>query len=210
MFPQLTKNINSESKDSSLSKKNSASSIDKSSEKDNELFFYSDVDDDSSLTLNQNLHEADEKIIRAKKEFELKFEVCVPDIPINLHIQSPGGSVLAAFGSINYIKGSNSPVHTIVDGYAASAGTLLSVVGNMRFMGEYSYMLIHQISSMHWGNVEQLKDEMANTELLMKRIKEIYKEHAKIPKKDLDEILKHDLWWDAKKCLEYGLVDDIV
>ena len=146
----------------------------------------------------------------AKKEFELKFEVCVPDIPINLHIQSPGGSVLAAFGSINYIKGSNSPVHTIVDGYAASAGTLLSVVGNMRFMGEYSYMLIHQISSMHWGNLEQLKDEMANTELLMKRIKEIYKEHAKIPKKDLDEILKHDLWWDAKKCLEYGLVDDIV
>jgi len=26
----------------------------------------------------------------------------------------------------------------------------------------------------------------------------------------LDEILKHDLLWDAKTCLEYGLIDDIV
>ena len=28
--------------------------------------------------------------------------------------------------------------------------------------------------------------------------------------KKLDEILKHDLMWDAKTCLEYGLVDEIV
>ena len=26
----------------------------------------------------------------------------------------------------------------------------------------------------------------------------------------LDEILKHDLMWDEKTCLEYGLVDEIV
>ena len=26
----------------------------------------------------------------------------------------------------------------------------------------------------------------------------------------LDEILKHDLMWDANTCLEYGLVDEIV
>ena len=44
----------------------------------------------------------------------------------------------------------------------------------------------------------------------MKKIKNIYEEYTLIPKRKLNEILKHDLWWDAKTCLEYGLVDEIV
>ena len=28
--------------------------------------------------------------------------------------------------------------------------------------------------------------------------------------KKLNEILKHDLMWDAKTCLEYGMIDEII
>ena len=28
--------------------------------------------------------------------------------------------------------------------------------------------------------------------------------------KDLNNILKHDLMWDAKTCLEYGMIDEII
>ena len=42
----------------------------------------------------------------------------------------------------------------------------------------------------------------------MKRIKDIYMENASIPKKQLSEILKHDLWWDLNKCVSYGLVNE--
>ena len=45
---------------------------------------------------------------------------------------------------------------------------------------------------------------------MMEMIKKLYKEYTKVPDKELDEILKHDLWWDAEKCLEYGLVDKIL
>ena len=44
----------------------------------------------------------------------------------------------------------------------------------------------------------------------MRIIKDIYDEHTKIPKKKLKEILKHDLWFDAETCLEYGLIDEII
>ena len=71
-------------------------------------------------------------------------------------------------------------------------------------------MLIHQFSSDHWGKFEELKDDMQNCENLMKAIKDIYKQHAKIPSRELEDILKHDLWLDAKKCLEWGLVDEIL
>ena len=71
-------------------------------------------------------------------------------------------------------------------------------------------MLIHQLSSGMWGKYEELKDDMKKSEILMKRIREIYEERTKIPAKKLNEILKHDLWWDAETCLKYGLVDEII
>jgi len=44
----------------------------------------------------------------------------------------------------------------------------------------------------------------------MKTIKETYKERSKMTEDQIDELLKHDLWLDAKTALEYGLVDEIV
>ena len=38
----------------------------------------------------------------------------------------------------------------------------------------------------------------------------LVEEHTQVPKKELDKILKHDLWWDAEKCLKYGLIDEII
>ena len=86
----------------------------------------------------------------------------------------------------------------------------MSVVGTKRYISENAYMLIHQLSSVSWGNDEQLKDDMINNKALMKRIRDIYEQYTKIPKTKLKDVLKRDLWWDAKTCLEYGLVDDII
>ena len=43
----------------------------------------------------------------------------------------------------------------------------------------------------------------------MDKIIDIYKNHAKIPKTKLKELLKHDLWWNLDTCMKYGLVDEI-
>ena len=71
-------------------------------------------------------------------------------------------------------------------------------------------MLIHQISSAMWGKFEEMKDDMKNSELLMDTIIKIYEEHTRIPRSELENILKRDIWWDAKTCLDYGLVDEII
>jgi ATP-dependent protease ClpP protease subunit len=57
--------------------------------------------------------------------------------------------------------------------------------------------------------MSEIEDEYKNLEDMMEKIKEIYMENAKIPKKELTELLKHDLWLDSKKCIKYGLVDEI-
>ncbi len=185
-------------------KADSSSAMDTVEGDDNIIYFYSGVTAKENFKLNNKISHLD----REMQMVAVKLGMQVPP-PLHLHINSYGGSVFAAFGTIDYIMSSKTPVYTYVDACAASAGTIMSVCGSQRYMGEHAYMLVHQLSSTHWGKFEELKDDMINSENLMKRIKEIYNQKTKIPKTKMDEILKHDLWWDAKTCLRYGLVDDI-
>ena len=63
-----------------------------------------------------------------------------------LHIQSYGGCVFSGFSSVDYIKRTKAPIHSIVEGCVALAATLMSVVADKRLMTEHSFMLIHQLS----------------------------------------------------------------
>lgn len=172
---------------------------------DNIIYFYSSVDQKANFRLNKEIS----SIGRQMEMVAVKLGMEVPP-PLHLRINSYGGSVFAAFGSIDYIMKSKTPIYTYVDGCAASAGTIMSVCGERRFMGENAYMLIHQLSSGMWGKYQELQDDMKNSDNLMKRIKEIYDAKTKIPKTKMDDLLKHDLWWDAKTCLRFGLVDEIL
>jgi ATP-dependent protease ClpP protease subunit len=71
-------------------------------------------------------------------------------------------------------------------------------------------MLIHQLSSQVWGKYSEIEDEKKNLDLMMETIKNVYKEYTKVPMKKIDEILKHDLMWDAETCKTLGLVDEII
>ena len=170
----------------------------------NHIYFYSEVKRARILDLNRTLRKLEKQFVNRSNTLDTIY----PDI--HLHIQSFGGSVFAGFSTIGYIKNSQIPVHTIIEGCAASAATLISVTAPKRSIYANSYMLIHQLSSGLWGKYEEMKDDMKNCDRLMDMIRDIYLEHTNITKKKLDGILKHDLWFDAEECLEYGLVDEII
>jgi len=170
---------------------------------DNHVYFYSEVSRESIFELNMLLKEVEEEnIITANK-------LNIDPIPIYLHINSYGGSVFAGFAAIDMIVSCKVPVYTIIEGCAASAATMMSIVGAKRYIRPNSYMLVHQLSSGCWGKMNEIEDEYENLKELMKNIKRIYEKHAKIPKKDLTDVLKHDLWWNPEKCMSYGLVDEL-
>ena len=168
------------------------------------VFFYSEVNRGSVLNLNKQLIELGNKLLNASNVYE------IPVPHIKLHINSGGGSLLDGFAAVDYIKSCKAPVHSIIDGSAASAATLMSVVAAKRSIHKNSFMLIHQLSGGMWGKYEDLVDDFKNSSLFMSTINQIYTQHTKIPAKTLKEILKRDIWFDAKTCLKYGLVDEIL
>ena len=175
----------------------------------NHIWFYKDVSQSSIQALVSALRETSMRLQKETADFNLSNGLDIEPPPIHVHIHSYGGSVFAGFAAADAILRCDLPVFTHVEGGAASAATMFSIMGAHRTIGANAFMLIHQLSSVAWGNYEQLKDDMQNNDLLMKRITAIYTERTKLSKAQIGKILKKDLWFDAQKCLKAGLVDEI-
>ena len=154
----------------------------------NRIFFYSGVSRPKVLKLNKAVINLNNNL----RSRAISYGVSEPS-PIKLHINSYGGSVFAGLAAVDYIKKSPVPIETIIDGCAASAATLMSGVGAHRSMNRNACMLVHQLSGHMWGKFQEMQDDMQNSEMLMKKIKSIYREHTRIPEDKMDEILKHDI-----------------
>jgi ATP-dependent Clp endopeptidase proteolytic subunit ClpP len=171
---------------------------------ENKIYYYSGVSRESVVELNHKLGELEAKHLTVSNVLEIE------PPPIRLYVNSGGGSITAGIASMDTISRCKVPVYTYVDGFCASAATFLSIVGVKRYISKNSYMLIHQLSSNLWGKYSEIEDEKKNLDLMMETIKNVYKEYTKVPMRKVDGILKHDLLWDAKTCLKYGLIDEII
>ena len=171
----------------------------------NHIYFYAKINKENICKLNKLIYIVSEDLKKINNTYETH-------IIIYLHLNTTGGSIFAAISSMDKIMSSKIDIYTIIEGCCASAGTLISLAGKKRFITPHSYMLIHQLSSSLWGKFNEIEDEFENLQNLMKLIKNIYQEQCHLPKSgknSLNNILKHDIWWDAKKCLEYKMVDEI-
>ena len=172
---------------------------------ENKIFFYDSIVDDTVLELNRLLMEVDIKLQNTKILLGDSF-----DPVIHLHLKTGGGEIYSAISTVDTMRSLKSKVHTYVDGCVASAGTLISMAGNKRFMGKHANILIHQLSSEMYGTFSEMEDAMENYTNMMKFIKTFYKQYTSIPMKKLDELLKHDLWLSSEECLQYKFVDEIL
>lgn len=173
----------------------------------NHVYFYCDVNPETTLTLNKTLRELSGKLIQTS--LSMGFDSPV----IHLHISSYGGYVdgaMAIMDTMNIIQSGSVKIHTFVEGVAASAATFISLAGHKRYITKSSRMMIHQLSAGMFGSYWELRDAQQNFDNLMILLKNIYLEKTSVPEKEIDEILSHDIYWSAEQCLKYDLVDEII
>jgi len=173
-------------------------------EEDNRIYFYSEVDRQNVLMLNNSIRRVGNMLINRANNL---------DQPVGnmwLHLNSHGGSLFDGLVAMDYIRSSKVPIYTCIDGAAASAATLMSVAGKKRFMHKCSFVLIHQLSATAFGTWANILDEVESCSKLMNMIRGIYKQYTKIPSKKLDSILSRDVWFTSDEALKYGIVDEII
>lgn len=161
----------------------------------NHIYFYVDVNIKNILELNMTINEFNQSAQKYDDIF--------------LHIQSYGGNVHDALSTVDTILNSEIPVTTIVEGYAASAATLISISGDYRYIYKNAYMLVHQLSSEFFGKKCDIDDEHKNLNQLDKRLKSLYKQHTQMDKKEIEELIQKEIELDSETCINYGLADEI-
>lgn len=171
--------------------------------KHNHIYFVADVTEASMSQLCKDLREMDEALSIVRHTYN------IDKIPIYLHIKTHGGDLYSTLSAIDCIASLRSPVYTIVTGLVASAGTILSTAGKKRYIEQNAYVLIHELSSGMWGKMSQIKDEYTNLEKLMGHIISHYSQRTKLREKELRNILKSDITWNAKEAVQKGIADAI-
>ena len=172
---------------------------------ENHVYFYTHVTEREALELVRILRRLDIEMGYLAERIGLRSRP-----PIHLHIQSPGGDVFSGLNICDAIDACKTDVYTYIEGSAASAGTIISVSGQKRVISKRAFMLIHQPQIAWAGKHDEFIDEIENQKNIFETIKDIYIKSSKIKEDELEELLKHELWLPAEKCLELGLVDKIV
>ena len=136
-----------------------------------------------------------------------------PVLPII--IDSYGGQVYSLMSMISDIKHSRIPVATIVQGKAMSCGAILFSFGaeGMRYMDPDATVMIHDVSSMERGKVEEVKASAEETERLNKKIYHMMAENCGQHKDYFLDIVHekgHADWFlEADECKKHNLANHL-
>lgn len=167
----------------------------------NEIYYYEDIYKEQILELIYQIKNLTNELQYQSLRYNFS-----PNI--NLHIYSNGGDAFMGLSIYDFIKSNKIPIHTYINGNIASAATFMYLAGSKRFMSPNSTILIHQISTSFWGKFEDLKDECKNTTELMKIVKDLYSENTLMKKKQLDDILKRELFLNYTECQKLGFIKE--
>jgi len=169
------------------------------------LFLYQEVDNSivKDLTVEiLNFNEKDKEARENNKKFKEK--------PINLYINSYGGYTDAAFALINIIETSQTPIHTICTGVAASAAFLIFLSGSNRKAYSESRMMYHQLQSSYGDDYKDLKfyeETLESTKLLQQRCMNYVLKETAIAKETLMDVYerKVELWISSDDYEKYRI-----
>lgn len=185
----------------------------------NHYYFNDEITPDTARTLIINLHEVALSI--ASTCLESGTLPC----PIELHINSVGGSLSEALQIIQVIKDIQSgeackigcslvpiEVNTYIQGEADSAASLIASIGTRRYCSKYALSLIHPMRTLdaQFKTIEEQKIAIENNNKWNKIYKEVYLEHSKLKEKQLDEMFKTETYYTPEELLKFGLIDEIV
>ena len=134
--------------------------------------------------------------------------------PINIYINSGGGSVNAGLLIYDVMQSITSPVNVYVTGIAASMAALLACGGQKgrRYILPHSQCMIHEplITGGVGGStsaIRNISDSLLKTRALTNGI---IAKHTGKSEEEVEKACSYDHYLDAAEAVEFGLVDEIV
>ena len=129
--------------------------------------------------------------------------------PIQLFINSFGGSVYNGLALVDVVKQSKTPVHTISIGSSMSMGFWIYLAGHKRYVGEHATLMFHDITTWVWDKTESIKQELNEVLRLQKIICNEVTSTSMVKQETLDDYITRKAEWyiPADEAIKLKLAD---
>ena len=134
-----------------------------------------------------------------------------PTKPINMYINSPGGSVTAGLAIYDAMRYISTPVYTWCIGQAASMGAVILSAGEKghRHSLPHARIMVHQPSGQAVGQASDIRLQADEILRLRQELNEILAKHTGQSLESIELAVERDKFMSAKEAKEFGLIDAV-
>jgi ATP-dependent Clp protease, protease subunit len=130
----------------------------------------------------------------------------LPDgAPIDLRLNSPGGSVFDAVAIFNALTRHDGTITVWIDGIAASAASYVAMAGDEIVMPENAFLMIHDPSGIVMGTAADMRDMAATMDKIAGSMVRGYAARSGKSEEEIATLMAAETWFDAKDALDLGL-----
>lgn len=142
----------------------------------------------------------------------LHLESDSPAVPIDLYLNSPGGSVTAMFAIYDTLQYLSAPVATTCVGQAASAAAVLLAAGEpgRRLVLPHARVVLHQPSGGGQGTLPDLALQAKEIVRMRTEMEQVLAHHTGQSEQTLRADTARDLVLSAAEAVAYGLADGVL
>ena len=137
-----------------------------------------------------------------------------PDELVPIYIHSYGGELDALNGMLSLLDSIPNQTMTICLGTAMSAGLALLTHGDVRCIGKYARVMMHEASGGvdGGGHIKDLNTDVEETRRINDVFVDLMAKNCGRPKKDIKEMLagrNRDVYMSAKEAVKFGIADHV-
>lgn len=129
---------------------------------------------------------------------------------INVHINSPGGSVFEGVAIYNTLKQHKARIKVYIEGLAASIAALIAMSGDEIYIAENAFMMIHNPYTIALGDSSEMRKTADLLDKITETIAETLAKRSKSGIKGVLEAMEAETWYNGKEAVEEGLADGLI
>lgn len=128
---------------------------------------------------------------------------------LDLHLNSPGGSVFEGMAIYNRLKEYSKKVKITahVDALSASIASVIMLAANEIQMSDTGFVMIHKPWVMAAGNSDELEKTIGLLDDIENQMITLYAKKTKLSRIEIKDLLTKETWMDAAMALDLGFID---
>lgn len=130
--------------------------------------------------------------------------------PVDLRLNSPGGSVFDAVAIHNALKRHEGTVTVWIDGIAASAASYIAMAGDEIVMPENAFLMIHDPSGLVMGTAEDMRAMAEALDKVKGSLVAGYAAKSGRTPGEVSALMASETWFDAADAVAQGFADRLI